>query len=163
MPINPVPEIKMLPEKKLVGMHKTLSYVNYTVTELWQRFMPLRNSIANRIGEELYSVAVFPLNFHSQFDPKKEFERWATVEVQNFDNVPERMETFILPYGMYAVFTYTGDAKNAAEAFQYIFNSYLPQSEFHLDNRPHFEILGSKYKQNHPDSEEEIWIPVGLK
>ncbi|HRH66712.1 MAG TPA: GyrI-like domain-containing protein [Bacteroidia bacterium] len=163
MPINPVPEIKMLPEKKLVGMHKTLSYENYTVTELWQRFMPLRNSIANRIGEEQYSVAVFPLNFHSQFDPKKEFERWATVEVENFENVHEDMETFILPSGMYAVFTYKGDAKNAAEAFQYIFNSYLPQSEFHLDDRPHFEILGSKYRQNHTDSEEEIWVPVGLK
>jgi AraC family transcriptional regulator len=26
------------------------------------------------------------------------------------------------------------------------------------DDRPHFEILGDKYKNDHPDSEEEIWI-----
>jgi AraC family transcriptional regulator len=32
-----------------------------------------------------------------------------------------------------------------------------------LDNRPHFEILGEKYKQGSPDSEEEIWIPVKEK
>jgi AraC family transcriptional regulator len=32
-----------------------------------------------------------------------------------------------------------------------------------LDNRPHFEILGEKYKQGSTDAEEEIWIPVSLK
>jgi len=39
----------------------------------------------------------------------------------------------------------------------------LPNSDYELDNRPHFEILGKKYKNNSADSEEEIWIPVKLK
>jgi AraC family transcriptional regulator len=42
----------------------------------------------------------------------------------------------------------------------YIFNTWLPQSNYQLAPRPHFEILGEKYKNNHPDSEEEIWIPI---
>jgi hypothetical protein len=29
-----------------------------------------------------------------------------------------------------------------------------------LDNRPHFEILGEKYKNADPDSEEDVYIPV---
>ena len=33
-------------------------------------------------------------------------------------------------------------------------------SEYEFDNRPQFEILGEKYKNNAPDSEEEIWIPI---
>jgi len=32
-----------------------------------------------------------------------------------------------------------------------------------LDNRPHFEVLGEKYKNGDPESEEEIWIPVKEK
>lgn len=47
--------------------------------------------------------------------------------------------------------------------FQYIFGTWLPASGYYLDNRPHFEILGHKYKNNDPDSEEEIWIPVKPK
>jgi AraC family transcriptional regulator len=44
--------------------------------------------------------------------------------------------------------------------FTYIFTRWLPASGYQLDNRPHFEILGDKYKNNDPESEEEIWIPV---
>jgi len=36
----------------------------------------------------------------------------------------------------------------------------VPSSDYELDNRPQFEILGQKYKNNDPSSEEEIWIPV---
>jgi AraC family transcriptional regulator len=36
----------------------------------------------------------------------------------------------------------------------------LPASGYELDDRPHFEILGERYKNNDPDSEEELWFPV---
>lgn len=29
--------------------------------------------------------------------------------------------------------------------------------------QPHFEVLGEKYKDNDPTSEEEIWIPIKAK
>ncbi len=41
--------------------------------------------------------------------------------------------------------------------------SCLPNSEYELENRPHFEVLGEKYKNNDPNSEEEIWIPIKKK
>jgi AraC family transcriptional regulator len=41
--------------------------------------------------------------------------------------------------------------------------TWLPSSDYVLDNRPHFEILGEKYKINDPESEEKIWIPVRKK
>jgi predicted transcriptional regulator YdeE len=43
----------------------------------------------------------------------------------------------------------------------YIYTEWLPASNYELDNRPQFEILGVKYKTNDPNSEEEIWIPIG--
>jgi AraC family transcriptional regulator len=70
------------------------------------------------------------------------------------------MEPLALPGGLYAVFLYHGAASQADQTFQYIFGTWIPNSGYSLDNRPHFEILGKKYKNEDPDSEEEIWIPI---
>jgi AraC family transcriptional regulator len=70
------------------------------------------------------------------------------------------MQSFLLPGGLYAVFHYKGLPSEGAKTFQYIFGTWLPGSEYALDNRPHFEVLGERYNNNSPDSEEEIWIPV---
>jgi AraC family transcriptional regulator len=64
-----------------------------------------------------------------------------------------------LPSGLYAVFDYKGSS-NDQSIFLYIFGSWLPNSGYNLDDRPHFEVLGNKYKNNDPTSEEEIWIPI---
>lgn len=64
---------------------------------------------------------------------------------------------------MYAVFFYRGNGNNAEETFRYILDTWLTKSEYMLDNRPHFEVLGEKYKKNDSTSEEEIWIPVKPK
>jgi AraC family transcriptional regulator len=53
--------------------------------------------------------------------------------------------------------------KDFGSFMNYIFMEWLPQSNYQLDNRPHFQILGEKYKHNQPDSEEEVWIPIKTK
>jgi AraC family transcriptional regulator len=70
------------------------------------------------------------------------------------------MQSLLVEEGLYAVFNHVGDAVKARETFGYIFGVWLPNSEYQLGNRPHFEILGEKYKNSSPDSEEEIWIPI---
>jgi len=64
--------------------------------------------------------------------------------------------------GLYAVFDYKGSS-NDISIFQYIFGTWLQNSDFLLDDRPHFEVLGDKYKNADPNSEEEIWIPIKKK
>ncbi len=73
------------------------------------------------------------------------------------------METLILPGGLYAVFLYKGPAGAGSKLYQYIFETWLANSEFLLDNRPHFALMGGKYKNEDPNSEEEIWIPIKPK
>ena len=58
---------------------------------------------------------------------------------------------------------YIGAATMAQPTFQYILGTWLPNSDYSLDDRAHFEILGNKYKNNESDSEEEIWIPIKPK
>jgi AraC family transcriptional regulator len=107
-------------------------------------------------------LVIYKPNHFTDFKPTNEFERWAAVEVANFDYIPAEMETFILHGGLYAVFDYKG-LNTDKSIFQYIFETWLPTSDYDLDNRPHFEVLGDKYKNNDPKSEEEIWIPIKKK
>lgn len=155
------PEIKIIPEKKLVGKRMKMTFSDNKTGELWRSFMPMRREIQNTVTEDLYSLQVYdPSMDFVKSDMHKPFEKWAAAEVSDFNNIPPSMEVFTLPKGLYAVFSYQGAASQGAETFRYIFEEWLPDSGYRLDNRPHFEILGEKYKNEDPDSEEEIWIPV---
>lgn len=155
--------IALLNERKLIGKRMITCFAGDKAPELWKSFMPRRKEIQNNIGDDLYSIKNYPPLFFDKFDPNAEFEKWAVIEVSDFNTVPNEMEIFILPHGLYAVFLYRGSSSESAQTFQYILGTWLPQSDYTLDNRPHFEILGKKYKNVHPDSEEEIWIPIKLK
>lgn len=137
-----------------------MSLANNRTFDLWRSFMPDRVKIQNRVSTELISMRVYDRPF--RMDPLQEFDKWAAVEVSDFDEVPDEMESFILSGGLYAVFDYKG-LNTDNRIFNFIFTEWLPASEYSLDNRPHFEILGDKYKNNDPESEEEIWIPVRTK
>jgi AraC family transcriptional regulator len=154
------PKVEIIEEKKLVGKKLTMSYANDRIGELWSSFMPRRKEITNGISNDLVSLVVYKPNHFDNFNLNNEFERWATVEVADFVNVPDEMETFVLSSGLYAVFHYIGSTTGIASFYQNIFTICLPNTDYILDDRPHFEILGEKYKNNDPLSEEEIWIPI---
>jgi AraC family transcriptional regulator len=156
------PVIKNIPAKKLIGFQKSMSLVNFNIAELWQAFGPRRVEIKNNVNTEIVSLAVYPSDYFVSFSPSRNFQRWALVEVTDFNFIPDQMESFDLPSGLYAVFHYQG-LNTDSSIFQYIYNVWLPQSEYRLDDRPHFEILGEKYKNNDPLSEEDIWIPIRKK
>lgn len=155
--------IETIGEKKLVGKRIKMSLSNNKTKELWQIFMPRRKEIANNIGSELFSIEVYDPSYFVNFNFNTEFDKWASVEVTDFNSVPGGMETITIPSGLYAVFIHKGPASSGSKTFQYIFQTWLPNSEYIVDNRPHFEIMGVKYKNEDPDSEEELWIPIKPK
>ena len=159
-----IPRIETLTEKKLIGKRMKMTLSDNKTRELWRNFMPRRKEIKNNLTNELFSMQVYQqsLDFKN-FNQDTLFEKWAAIEVSNFETIPDEMETFILTSGLYAVFLYKGAASSGAKIFQYILGTWLPNSDYSLDNRPHFEILGEKYKNEDPNSEEEIWIPIQLK
>ena len=156
-----IPEIKTLTEKKLVGNRMRMCLAENKTPVLWKSFMPRRNEITNGVNDNLFSMQVYDKGFNiNELNLQTQFDKWALREVSNFNQVPEGMETFTLQSGLYAVFHYKGDASNAPAVFRYIFGTWIPSSEYIVDDRPHFEILGEKYKRDDPGSEEEIWIPI---
>lgn len=156
------PRIVELKEKKLVGKSLTMSFANYKIGALFGSFMPFRKEIKNKINSDLISLVIYKPDHFEYFKPTNEFVRWAVVEVSDWDAVSPGMETFLLKSGLYAVFDYVGSSQDHT-IFQKIVTEWLPASSYLLDDRPHFEVLGQKYKNNDPTSEEEIWIPIKQK
>lgn len=157
------PTIITLPEMRFTGKRIRMSLSDNKTAELWRSFMPRRKEISNTIGQELYSIEVYGPQFFNRFDPSAEFEKWAAVEVTHFDLIPSEMETLASPGGLYAIFLYKGPASAIPGMYQYIFGTWLPDSGFSLDDRPHYAIMGDKYRNDDPASEEQLCIPVRPK
>ena len=158
------PRIESLAEKKLVGKRIKMTFSNNKTFELWKSFMPRRKEILNCVTTDLFSMQIYDQNYDfNKFNPEAEFEKWAAMEVSDFNVIPNDMESFTLTGGLYAVFIHKGAASTGPKTFQYIFGTWLPKSDYLLDHRPHFEILGQKYINEDPASEEEIWIPIKSK
>jgi AraC family transcriptional regulator len=153
-------EIRTLPERKVVGVKIRMSHAANKTNELWRALMPHRKEIQCPISSELLSITRYDsIPDFRNFNPATEFEKWAGVEVSSFGTPPLGMSTLVIPAGLYAVFHYKGLSTDSAP-YQHIFGRWLPDSEFKLDHREHYEMLGPLYRNNDPDSEEDICIPI---
>ena len=156
--------IEKTEERKLAGMHLAMSLQHNRTIDLWRSFMPRKSDISNKLTNNLFSLQVYPPSYSFQnFDPAAQFVKWAAVEVADFAMLPVGIDAFVLPAGQYAVFLHKGPASEGEKTFRYIFETWLPSSGYVLDDRPHFEILGAKYRNDSPGSEEEVWIPVKVR
>ncbi len=158
--MNLIPTITSIASKKLVGKRIKMSLANDKTGDLWESFMPYRHDI-NRSSNDLISLQDYG-KVVSSGDFNQAFDKWALAEVEDFKAIPDGMETMLLTGGLYAIFNYKGLPTDPS-VFIYIFREWLPKSEYELDNRPHFEVLGEKYKNGDPNSEEDIYVPIKLK
>ena len=151
--------LEVLSPKRLVGHRRVMSLAANTTPELWRSFMQQRAALP--LGGGRYSLQLYPRDYFTCFSIETLFEKWAAVAVADSTfAAPTGFETLDLVGGLYAVFLHRGPASQGAATFRYIFETWLPSSDYVLDDRPHFELLGDKYRNNAPDSEEEIWLPI---
>ncbi|MFK7813261.1 MAG: GyrI-like domain-containing protein [Maribacter sp.] len=156
--------IEVFPRKKLIGKSLRMSLADNKTSQLWKSFMTEKSAIKNTVGTDLYSIQVYDeLHYFKNFNPQTEFTKCAAIEVDKHEDIPNDFSSFTIESGLYAVFLHKGTVIEFSKTMQYIFSQWLPQSEYELDNRPHFEVLGEKYKNNDPNSEKEVWIPIRIK
>jgi len=87
------PRLSTLKEKKLVGKRLNMSLADNKTGVLWRSFMPRWKEITNNRTTDLISMAVYQPGYFADFNPTREFEKWAAVEVADFDSVPYSMLT----------------------------------------------------------------------
>lgn len=155
------PTLITAPPRCLVGIRIQTSLAENRAAELWRAFRPRVLEITNCTGTDFFDVKRYgPEMANGQFTPATVFEKWAAVEVADFGHIPSGMEALDLTGGLYAVFIHHGPASAFARTYQYIFGTWLPTSDYLLDDRPHFDIMGPGYRPDDPEATEEIWIPV---
>ena len=148
--------IEIIDSKKLIGFSVNTSFQDDKTPIVWRKLMMRRKEILTRISNRLFSLQIYPENF----TPNQSFTKYALAEVFDFDNIPNDFETFNLESGKYLVFSYRGKTENGPELFGYIFNTFIPENNFEVDDRPHFEMFGEDYNPKNDTAEEEIWIPI---
>ena len=155
-------QIVHITEKNLIGQAMEMSLDHDRTVELFTKFMPRRKDISNQIDHDLVEVMIYDSSYFMNFSPSMTFTKWVCVAVEHVATYPEEMKQLIIKDGLYAVFTYKGHSAEFGKFMNAILVHWLPKSKYMLDDRPHFNILGAKYKNAHPDSEEEVYIPIKI-
>ena len=81
------PRIALLPEKKFIGKNLMMSFSQNRTGELWRSVMPFRKKIKNSLSSNLVSLQNYPPKFFENFDVTKQFQKWALIEVPDFEQV----------------------------------------------------------------------------
>jgi len=154
------PRIEHASSLRLAGLKRNISLAKNETFLLWRSFIPLKKELKELAGTELYSVEIYPADYFMHFSPKREFEKWAAAPVTDAFQPNDQIHILEIPEGLYAVFLYKGASSEVHKMYQYIIGTWIPNSEYQLDNRPHMGIMGEKYRNDDPESEEELWVPV---
>lgn len=152
-----IPQIVHNLEMYVVGEHVTMQrHETHKIKALWQQFAPRKHNINNVSNNESIAMQTFTLDQNGE--PNNTFTMWACVEVSELSGIPNGMEGFTVPEGKYLKVLHKG--MNAGTTYQKIMTEWLPNSGYVIDNRPHFQVMGEKYKNGSPDSEEDFYIPI---
>ncbi|AGK99425.1 GyrI-like domain-containing protein [Clostridium pasteurianum] len=137
---------------KTVGITYFGNNSNGEIPKLWEVF----NNRYKDIKQKSESMLCYGI-CDDEMDSEGRFHYTACAEVDSFQDVPEGMETGVVPDGKYLVYTYEGAIKDLGDFYNNIFTKWLPDSEYEVDYRPQFELYDTRFMDN---GEFDVYIPV---
>ncbi|MBT8245036.1 MAG: GyrI-like domain-containing protein [Winogradskyella sp.] len=147
---------------KIVGVKAEVSFTNngQITRQIARKFMPRLSEIDERADDFTISLQQYDTFDFEKFNPHQTFEKWIGVMVNNFNNIPEGLDTLTISKGKYVVINFKGSVQQFIELWRELHSTWLASKNFELDNRPHFEKLPPSYNPMQVENEEEIWIPI---
>ena len=88
------------------------------------------------------------------------FEYVAGFPVTKAEDVPEDFVVRHVPEHTYAVFAHKGDLPSLPMTYQYIYETWLPQSGYRLADKIDFEYYDADFKNFAPESVFYIYVPI---
>ena len=137
---------------KAVGITYFGDNNNGEIPGLWGVFNRSCSAIKYKSKPELYYGIC-----DDDMDSEGRFHYTACVAVDSFEDLPEGMNTKLVPAGKYVVYTYRGDIKELGSFYNSIFTDWLPASDLEMDFRPQLELYDDRFTSN---GEFDIYIPV---
>ena len=144
-------------EASLCGYTTETSLLQDQTAMLFRQLMIWRKDSQEYREQPVYDIKIYPQDYFSAFNPSRSFKKWAAVQ-QITDITPAGQRQFTLTGGAYLCFT--SDDRVSAQFFQELYSSWLPQSQYELDDRPHFDKIWPDPAQRGSVLKEEIYIPV---
>lgn len=157
------PEIVTMAPVKVAGLRGETTLRDNKLRELWTQF----NQAAPAVPHIAQPVRTFGIceacGEHTLYDMNSNvlFNEVVGIEVNSFENLPERFVKKELPGGRYAVFTHKGPLHTLMRTFAYIWGTWFLTTGEQMDWREDFELYDQRFLgYDHPDSQMDIYIPV---
>lgn len=119
----------------------------------WQRFLPQRELIPRRLGDDAYGVCC-------NSDDEGNFDYVCGVQVKDFSNLPADCERVRIPEQRYAVFFQGRHISTIRSTWNSVWNQWLPQSGYQVVDAPNFERYSRDFNSHTGMGGFEIWIPI---
>jgi len=153
------PEIVTRRETKVIGIARQYQEEGLNIETLWSAFRPDVFQITNRVGDDAFGI----YEEYHEHENNVGFSYICSVEVTDFDHVPEGMITRTIPEHLYAVFRHQGPVSYLPETLKYIWGSWLPKSNYEYQETPDFELYSPGTQPDDPDKVLFLYIPVSAK
>jgi len=152
--------ISHIEPKLLAGQKIWTSISSQETAKLWA---PFRRAIREKEGlspKKFYSIGRYGREMSIEsFSIDSFFEKCAAIEIP-LAECPVGFEEIKLEGGLYAVFSHRGSVTKFQATLQYFMLSWLPESNYQLDDRSHFETFDETYDPFAEDSVELVHIPI---
>lgn len=147
------PKIETRPAFTVVGIKYRGNNENNEIPQLWGTFGPRMDEVPLKAESHVAYGVMGNLD-----ESTGEFDYVAGFEVESVANIPEGMVSWALPEQTYAIFRCT--LPIIREAFEYIFQTWLPASGYQHADGPEFELYDEEFNPEDPDSKLCIYIPI---
>ena len=144
-------------EFKVLGLKLTNNSTDSWFGELWESFMTRSKELLQLAKQPVRSYGVC---FNLKAEPIT-FDYMASIEVENFDTIPEDMDVLTIPTQDYAVFE--TNLTILKDTIKSIYNEWLPKSNYKRGIGPEFELYEADFHPDGPNSTLYLYIPVETK
>lgn len=148
------PVFKTMPSMTIVGYKNIITEeTRYLIQECWRLFNENASAFENLENPYPWGVSLMLA---------RNFEYMAGVQVTQTEKRPDGTDCVEVPEAEYAVFTQNGPLDHFPKTMDYIFNTWMPESEYRHTGTPELENY-ERFNPEKMEGEVDICIPVRPK
>ncbi len=134
------PQIILLPPKLLAGISIFVPDTSKgnEISALWQRFPEEVHLIDSRLIPERY----YQVQFWSDTYELGGLYFFLGVQIDSYKNIPPQFVLKEIPELYYLQFIHKGFSNKVGSTYKYIYNQYLPETEYIINCPFNFEFYG---------------------
>lgn len=149
------PKFVTKPAFMLVGMKYFGKNQHQEIKAMWGKFSPHIDALAEKPIKATYGWC-------GEMQEDGSFEYIAAVETSRIENLPDWAVVQMVPENTYAVFPHQGSLESLRDTYNYIYQTWLPQSGY-TSLSYDMEVYTDEFKDFSPELVFYIYIPVKKK